>query len=255
MSRPTMSEHFVEDVGVSRAWARALRAVNLPGQKELAPLTVAVTAQNDHDGVLAEEPLVRRELDELLESKGYASVDTVANTIFPWSLWNPDRPRRDLFDRYQRIVGRIRNHPNNRHGVYFDRMINNGPEGNRNQLDFGLTTYSDRAGVRRSVLQVATFDPHQDHSAAAMRGFPCLQHLSFVPTADGLSVNAFYATQYMVQRAYGNYLGIGRLGTFVAHELGLKLSRVTCHIGLAELDTPKRDVNSMMEVVNATLEQ
>ncbi|MEB5016537.1 hypothetical protein RXP78_29840, partial [Pseudomonas aeruginosa] len=66
-----------------------------------------------------------------------------------------------------------------------------------------------------------------------MRGFPCLQHVTFAPAKDGLNVNAFYATQYMVERAYGNYLGLCRLGQFVAHELKLPLKRFTCFTGLA----------------------
>jgi hypothetical protein len=49
---------------------------------------------------------------------------------------------------------------------------------------------------------------------------------------DQLNVNAFYATQYAFERAYGNYLGLCRLGRFVAHELKLELARVTCYTGI-----------------------
>ena len=35
-------------------------------------------------------------------------------------------------------------------------------------------------------------------------------------------MTGFYATQYVVERAYGNYLGLCRLGEFMAHEMGLK---------------------------------
>ena len=250
-----MSEHFVEEPGVSLAWGRALQRVARPGRKELGPLTVAITAV-EHDGVLAGDPGIRGALDELLESRGGPSVDTVANTIFPESLWNPDRPRSVLFERYRRVIRRVRNAPQNRHGVYFERMTANGPEGSENQLDFGLTTYSRRIGVRRSVLQVGVFDPHQDHSTAAMRGFPCLQQLSFVPDKSGnLSVNAFYATQYMVARAYGNYVGLCRLGCFVAHELGLTLTRVTCHTGLAELDANKSALKAVLASIDAAFDE
>lgn len=250
-----MSEHFVEEPGVTLAWGRALEMVACRSRKEIAPLTVAITG-DDSKQVLSEDMGVREALDGLLKANDKPSVHTVANTIFPRSLWNPDRPPQALFDRYQRIAERVRHAaPQNRHGVYFERMIANGPRRAENQLDFGLETYRERSGVRRSVLQVGVFDPSQDHSTAAMRGFPCLQHLSFVPDNQKkhLSVNAFYATQYMFSRAYGNYLGLCHLGCFVAHELGLNLTRVTCHVGLAELDIRKRDLKDILALIDATL--
>lgn len=252
----TMSEHFVEAPGVTLAWGRALKMIAHPGRKEIAPLTVAITGNNPKQ-VLSEDAVIRKALDELLKANDKPSVHTVANTIFPRSLWNPDRPRQALFDRYQRIVGRVRHAASqNRHGVYFERMIANGPGGAENQLDFGLEIYGGRDGVRRSVLQVGVFDPRQDHSAAALRGFPCLQHLSFVPDDQKcLSVNAFYATQYMFSRAYGNYLGLCHLGHFVAHELNLNLTRVTCHVGLAQLDTKKSDLEDILALIDTAFEE
>ena len=129
-------------------------------------------------------------------------------------------------------------------------MITGGPAGNENQLYFALGTYSARAGVRRSVLQIAVFNPNHDHSAAAQLGFPCLQHVTFAPTADGLCLNAFYASQYMVERAYENYVGLCRLGRFAAHGLGLRLVRMTCFTGIAECEVAKSKLAGLMKAVN-----
>ena len=52
-----------------------------------------------------------------------------------------------------------------------------------NQLEWILSQYNSRAGVRRSMFQAATFDPARDHVASAQLGFPCLQQVSFEPTA------------------------------------------------------------------------
>ena len=41
-------------------------------------------------------------------------------------------------------------------------------------------------------------------------------------------VTGLYATQYMFERAYGNYLGLCRLGHFMAQEMGKQLTQVTC---------------------------
>ena len=250
-----MTDHFVERPGVSLAWGRALQLVSQPGRTELGPLTVAITS-GEPDGVFSENTRIRGTLDKHLESNDKSSVHTVANTIFPASLWNPQQSRNKLFERYLRIIRRIHRVPQNRHGVYFERMICNGPKDSENQIDLALETYKARKGVRRSVLQIGIFDPRQDHSTAAMRGFPCLQHISFAPDSFGnLSLNAFYATQYMVERAYGNYLGLCWLGNFLAHELGLNLSRVTCHVGVAILDTKKSALREILGLVDAALHE
>jgi hypothetical protein len=43
-----------------------------------------------------------------------------------------------------------------------------------------------------------------------------------------LEVTGFYALQHHVPKAYGNYLGLCWLGRFMAQQLNLKLSQVTC---------------------------
>ena len=233
------SERYIEEPNLSVAWARALLAVSAPGRTEVGPLVVSVTGF-DPSGGLREEPGIRMALDELLSREGLQSVDTVARTIFPWSMWNPAAPRSDLFARYLKMVPRLRRaSEKNRRGIYFERMITGGPKGKENQVEFALRTFRSRKGVRRSVLQIGVFHPAHDHSAAAQLGFPCLQHVTFAPIDGGLSLNAFYATQYVVERAYGNYVGLCWLGLFAAHELGLPLVRMTCFTGIAECDVRK----------------
>jgi len=246
-------ERYLEADNVSLAWGRAMRLVSDAGRKEVAPLIVSITGFKP-PRTLSEDPTIRNALDALLTTKKSESVETVANTIFPISLWNPTVPRNQLFERYKQIAPRIqRASRKNSRGIYFERMIANGADGRENQLDFIIRTYQSRRGVRRSLLQVAVFDPKKDHSPAARLGFPCLQHVTFAPTNEGLSLNAFYATQYMVKRAYGNYVGLCRLGWFVAHELGLPLARVTCYAGIAELDAQKNEIKPVLAAIDAAI--
>jgi hypothetical protein len=56
--------------------------------------------------------------------------------------------------------------------------------------------------------------------------------------------------QYMVERAYGNYVGVCRLGQFVAHELKLPLARVTCFTGIAECEMPKNKLANLLGTIN-----
>lgn len=247
------TDHYIEEGNLSVAWARALQLAAHTGRTEVAPLMVAITGF-DHAGNFEEEPGIRAELNALLAREGMQTIDTVANTIFPNSLWNPAADRRVLFERYRRIVPRLRKASRkNSRGIYFERMISGGPSGKENQLDFAISTYLSRKGVRRSVLQVGIFDPNHDHSAAAQLGFPCLQHLTFAPTDAGLSVNAFYATQYLVEKAYGNYVGICRLGRFVAQEMKIPLVRVTCFTGIAECEASKGKLSKFLATVDSVV--
>jgi hypothetical protein len=240
------NDHYVESASLSDAWIGAMRL--LIDHREVVPLIVSTTGfEND---LPVEDLRIREAIDRELLRGGQQSCHTVANTIFPDSLWNPSHPRSELFERYKRIFPKLV-HANgqNRFGTYFQRLTSGGPTANENQLDFALETFSGRSGVRRSTLQLAVFDPARDHSAAARRGFPCLQHVTFSPSSEGLSINGFYAMQYMMERAYGNYLGLCRLGRFVAHELERPLVRMTCYTGIAVRDINVRELHHLLAVM------
>jgi hypothetical protein len=225
-------ERYVEADNISIAWARAIRPMfGRGGASEIAPLVVSVTRFDD--GVPYEDAGLRGALDKTLSTLNKQPCHTVANTLFPQSYWNPSMPRSVLFDRYTTSLPRLRQaSKKNRRGLYFERLVTGGPNKHPNQLDFIIGEYTSRKGVRRSALQAAVFDAKLDQIRAPRLGFPCLQHVSFAPTAEGLSVNGFYATQYAFERAYGNYLGLCRLGRFVAHELKVPLVRMTCFTGI-----------------------
>jgi hypothetical protein len=244
---------FIEDENLSHAWGRVVMPMlRRGGVAEIAPVCVSITGFDN--GVVREDPNVRGALDAALLSANKQDCHTVANTIFPQSMWNMRANRTALFQRYQRSLPRmIKATAKNRHGMYFQRLIEGGPKSRPNQLDFVIKGYLARKGVRRSALQVAIYNAERDQTAAAQRGFPCLQHLSFAPAGEELNLNAFYATQYAFERAYGNYLGLCRLGRFMAHELGLRLARVTCFTGIMLRDTlPARSKRRVVEAIGAS---
>lgn len=241
----------VDRSNVSQAWLEVATHLAAPGRDELVPLVVKFGGLSS--STIEETPLIRAALDEYLNAAEQQSIETVASTIFPVSLWNRAQPRAVLFERYKQILPRLRKASIlNRRGLYFERMITGGPPNESNQLDFALTEFASRPGVRRSALQIATFHPTLDHSHSARLGFPCLQHVLFTPVGDELHVCAFYATQYLVKKAYGNYLGLARLGQFFAHELNKELRSVTCVAGIAELDASKTDLRDLLAICTAT---
>jgi hypothetical protein len=246
---------IIADTNLSRAWARLFLQIFDSRRTELSPLTLSLTGF-DTDGGIAEIAGVRESLDRTLKLKHKISVETVAFTIFPERLWKIARgDRKRLFSLYAGAFPRYvaMNRAANGRGLYFERMTNfsKAVPCDGNQLEFILSSYNERAGVRDTMLQVAIFDPARDHIKMARVGFPCLQHISFVPTKEGLAANAFYATQYAFDKAYGNYLGLAQLGAFMAHELNLPLARLNVTVGVANLDGVKKSDASLAPLIAA----
>lgn len=229
----------IEGHSVSAAYAQLLLHILSHPGNEVAPVVLTVDGFNlGYD--IPEDPAVRAELDKLLAAKAKLSVEEVAYTIFPKRLWTMAQGERaKLFQFYEMAFPfyRSRNRKNNGRGLYFERltMYGRGPC-NGNQLEWILSQYDSRSGVRRSMWQATTFDPARDHDATAQLGFPCLQHVSFVPTKAGLVANAFYATQQLFDKAYGNYLGLAELAAFMAHEMKIPLARLNVTVGVAKLE-------------------
>jgi thymidylate synthase len=143
-----------------------------------------------------------------------------------------------------------------RYGLYFDRLISYGHSKQKvNQLEYIIKTRTEHNNRRRSALQASVINPHLDHDNMPVRGFPCLQQVSFAPlNGGGLSITGYYPQQYIIDRAYGNYLGLCRLGHFMANELGLKFVEMNCIAGIARLgkinktDDELKDLNDLIKM-------
>ena len=247
-----------EETNLSVAWARAFSVVSAKHGRELSPFLVSITGC--YDGMVIEDEGLRYAVDAALDESCYQSVDTVANTIFPESLWRRSgRNRTKLFEQYmESLPDYVAMEPRkNRCGLYFARLIAfdlDPATGDRlphmpvqlashksNQLEFIIRKWQD--GIRRrGLFQAGVFDPVRDHTGAARQPFPCLQHISLVPdeSSGTLCLNAFYATQQLFVKAYGNWLGLARLGSFLAHEMGLRFDRLTCFAGIEKMDRDQR---------------
>ena len=81
-----------------------------------------------------------------------------------------------------------------------------------------------------------------------------MQQVSFAPCGEGgLAIIGYYATQYVVERAYGNYLGLCRLGQFMAHEMGLRFDQMVCIATPVKLERPKKSLRTFYERVTRAL--
>jgi len=231
----------INETNLSCAWSRIfLHIIDNPG-KEISPLVVSLTGFSS--GIVNEDKSVRDALDNCLVKNKKQKIHTVANTIFPSSLWRMAKyDRKKFFEIYLNALPRYKaaEPSKNRRGIYFERLIGfgSGPH-NGNQLEHIIFEYNSHPTIRRSMFQASIFDPGRDHIPNCRQlGFPCLQHVSFVPNNQDktLVLNAFYATQQLFDKAYGNYLGLCRLGNFMAYEMGLTFDRMNCFVGVAKLE-------------------
>lgn len=260
-SNVTTAPLIIESTNLSAAWAQILLHTLDNAGTEIAPLMLSISGFDEQNNI-NEDPELRAALDRLLVTKDRTSVENVAFTIFPQRYWQiAGRNRQRLFELYGDTFGRIqsRDRKLNGRGLYFQRMMmyGRGPC-NGNQLEWIISQYLSRDGVRRSMLQATIFDAEKDHNATALLGFPCLQHVSFEPTTAGLVVNAFYATQQVFDKAYGNYLGLVHLGRFMSHELNMPLARLNVFVGVAKLERITKsdaDLQPVIECARSLIER
>ncbi len=247
-----------EASSLSAAWSRAFLQMSTPPEHELAPFLTSI--QMRPDGGPGEDDDLRHSLDACLEESGFQTIDKVAKSIFPHPLWNRAKgDRNKLYADYKEFLpDYVAMEPTkNAYGLYFARLIgyaldhktgeeaehlkNGGLKLGGNQLEFIIGALKPKA--QRMALQASIYDPVRDQTEAR-RPFPCLQHITFVPdfARKTLSLNAFYALQLLFVKAYGNWLGLCRLGAFVASqaEPKLRFERLNCYAGIQKMTADSR---------------
>jgi hypothetical protein len=235
---------------VSSAWIKAVQSASAAPRREASNLIVNIEGLSNTTPI--EDLSLRTSLDQALETNGNFSVSTVANTIFPASLWRPNLGRAALFERYLKLWPRISKIRQNRRGTYFQRLIAYPEPSNSafNQLEFVISAYTSGTR-RRSALQCGILVPQIDLNATPFQGFPCMQQVAFIPEGkNGLRISALYPMQYLWARAYGNYLGLIRLGRFMAGEMGLELKSISCVALVAKVEEPTL-IEPFLEVEDA----
>ena len=255
MSEPQM--YAQQATSLSAAWSRAFLEMSTAPEHELAPFLVSIAM--GPDGAPVEDGDLRHALDACLES-GFQTVDKVAKSIFPHPLWSRAKgDRQKLYADYKEYLpDYVAMEPTkNAYGLYFARLIGYGLDHKTgeeeehlkndrlkqggNQLEFIINALKPKA--QRMALQASIYDPVRDQTEAR-RPFPCLQHLTFVPdfSRGTLSLNAFYALQLLFVKAYGNWLGLCRLGAFVASQADpqLRFERLNCYAGIQKMTAESR---------------
>jgi hypothetical protein len=232
----TLAQNLIIGNNISHAWAQASSLCYQATGGIVSPAVVEIKIPEADQEI--EDVNFRRIADRCicLPDKPNMKIETVAGTIFPWSIWKltKNTGRKEFFNLYKKCLPHIKQCQQNIYGVYFERMISFRGDASKphiNQLEHIIQTWNS-GNHRHSALQISIFDPLYDHHKSRQRGFPCLNQIALHADGsngtNGLTITAFYATQTLMEKAYGNYLGLYRLGVFMAKEMGITLKRVIC---------------------------
>lgn len=261
--------HALEPVAsLSEAWLLALEHTVASRDGRMAHLMMTVTQPG------LEIRCIRRGIDTELERIGEQNVDTVAETIFPQSLyvdpgidWHPDLPSEQLqeidqaaahlYDNYLMILPVLRTERANRMGTYFSRMISwpgKEPEGinqldrvidrirstrrqgnaTENTIDMDLAADCLIDGTSLEGAQLLVADDRRT------RGFPCLVHVDFSLLNGELHCAAIYRHHHLITKAYGNLVGLSHLMKFVCQQSGCKMGELVILDGIADSQAIRR---------------
>jgi len=256
----TLEPIIIAENNVSRAWARAFQYA-FSNPHDAGPMTVSFRLPPS--GQAEEEIAVRGAVDQALKSAKKVSVTENAAMLFPLRTWQRSRlqGRAAFYEHYKNdVFPRIKARMKGKfYGTYFERLTGFGDGMNQLEhiIEFWQRCAKKNRRPRPSALIAACFDPKRDHTFEPLRGFPCLQQVSFAydRSGKGLAVSAFYPCQYVFDRGYGNYLGLSHLGKFVAEALQLNLVRVNCFVTAPILtgDVSKTSLASLVRCVERTL--
>lgn len=232
----------------ARAWVAAASTVIARGDETYNVVIDVKDPWNHNDADNAVITLV----DKFLKAHDENPIITVANTIFPQSLYEAHGSP-VFYDVYQRDFDKLSE--TKRWGRYFERMT-------RHQKA-DRTTYNplqnlidkmkrqEEVGVRySSAYELAVYDPLRD--GRSLYGGQCLSFLSFkLDEKLGLMLTAMYRNHTYITRCLGNLIGLGRLQAFVAKEVDVMLGSLTVISTHAMLDTGEgwgiKDARSLVE--------
>lgn len=253
------------------AWATAVSIVLGAPHRKALHLLVRITEPGEEDQT------IRQAVDDLLVRRGKPTVATVVNTIFPVHLARICDSPEQLAKRYRDLYPYLRaENPRNRRGTYFGRLVAHPADGTSvDQLTRIISRLRDHGSRRNhhSAVYEVTFDAADDpaidaelgpgtvsysapiyqvRSDAMPLGFPCLSHLSFQHAEGRLHALAQFRSQYLIERAYGNYLALGLLQRYVATAAGLSPGELTVAVGVAHIDSPvgvvKRTLSELTQI-------
>lgn len=218
------SDRFAECADISEAWLDALQIMVGSKQRAAVHMLLRVTdATIDRPEIRA---LAQGLIDDFnadkAEGKRLWSVETTRNTIMPtsWAARNPEPS--DLAKYYRERYPALRQIAASQYGTYFGRLVayprDKKHENQYDQLSNVVTKLrrEHAAGSRSRKSSCYELNVYSERWDTNLMSFPCLAHISLHVHGGKLNMQAVYRNEFLIGRAYGNYLGLAELLTYIA---------------------------------------
>jgi hypothetical protein len=244
-----VDNRYVMAETLSEAWLDAVCALDDTKGRKAVHLIVRIADPG------TEVPEIRDAAQWLIDdvNSGHDEVDhlpdieTTRNTIFP-AAWAERHPGAEALSAYYRSrYNLLRGFPQNKLGTYFGRIVAypRGEEEPGDQLvetirklkkEFAAPSKEKpRGGSHKSSRYEINI--YSEACDKVSMGFPCLAHLSVHVHEGALHMQGIYRNEWLVARAYGNYLGLAELQRYIAAESGQEVGELMVTVGHVELDT------------------
>lgn len=164
----------------------------------------------------------------------------VANTIFPSKTWKNSATREALYSRYKRAhrMGSTKSW-----GTYFLRLVEFGREG-VNQLERAIQVLNNWEKEPGTAIVFHLSSAETDRPRPL--GGPCLQ-LCMLHAYDGrIDMTAIYRNHDYFNKAFANFVGLGRLLEFVCSQTNRKPGSLVCHSGHAYVSSGKGALDTLI---------
>jgi thymidylate synthase len=236
-----LPDRYIAAPNLSRGWLETIRLVaGIPGRKAVHVIVRIADPT-------IEDPTIRTAAQNLIDRRNARSrddvpdIETTRNTIFPaaWARRTPGPAELAAYYRERYTKQGLRGFNQNGRGTYFGRIVAYPRENGQPADQLTDTVRKIKAELaagsnKRSRYELNIYNERKDRSPMS---FPCLAHLSVHLHQRKVHMQAIYRNEYLVGRAYGNYLGLAELQVYIAHHAGAGLGELLMTLGHVELES------------------
>lgn len=165
-------------------------------------------------------------------------LSAVVKVLFPFRGKQPNETRDQFYLRWNKALEKNRSKKtlHAAWGTYFGRLT---AFQNENQLENIVRALAQRKIRPEAALVAHTSSPKLDTIKPI--GSPCLQYVEVLWGRDDvIDLVAIYRNHDFLNKALGNYIGLGRLLNFLTGESGKTPGKIVCHSVRAYCDEPHR---------------
>ncbi len=254
-----LADRYIAAPNFSEGWLDAVRLLHTSAGRKAVHLVVRIADPTREDRAirLAAEELIdgwnagrSRPQDEMEQ------IESTRNTIFPASYARRTPSLEELAAYYRKRYTKagLLGFPRNSRGTYFGRMVAY-PRGDEtepgDQLSSTLRKLRqelETGSNKSSRYEISIYNERVDRSPMS---FPCLAHISLHLHEHQLHMQAVYRNEFLIGRAYGNYLGLAQLQAYIATAAGVGVGELLITAGHVELDGHRQAVGAMLARLSA----